>query len=210
MANVSLSSKKCSVALCENKYHSKGLCNLHKKRLRANGSLRHKETGVLNKPETIDRFLNKIDFNPSGCWEWKAFIHPDGYGDFRANEISSKRAHVFSYCYFKGELKKGYFVCHTCDNPKCVNPAHLWLGTPKENQHDKIKKGRGNNPSGARHWQAKLSRYQVAKIKMAHLSGIQKAEIAKYFSVSRTTVHDIVLGKSYKSVKQLENTLNRN
>lgn len=204
MANVSLSSKQCSVALCKNKYHSKGLCNLHKKRLRENGSLRHKETGVLNKPETIDRFLNKVCFNPSGCWEWKAFISPDGYGHFRADEISSKRAHVFSYHFFKGKIKKGYLVCHTCDNPVCVNPAHLWLGTHKENMHDKIQKGRGNNPSGVRHWQAKLSKHQVVKIKMAHLCGIQKSEIAKRFKVSRATVHDVILGKSYKSIGKIE------
>lgn len=72
------------------------------------------------------------------CWIWKGKIGNSGYGVFNRKESSHRK----SYELFKGEVEPGLCVCHTCDNPKCVNPDHLWIGTQKENITDSINKGR--------------------------------------------------------------------
>ncbi len=80
----------------------------------------------------------------TGCWEWsKGLTH--GYGVTFRNKIEySRRAHRLSYKIFVGPVPKGLLVCHHCDNPKCVNPKHLFIGTNMDNTTDKMRKGRWN------------------------------------------------------------------
>ena len=89
------------------------------------------------------RFLKKIR-KTNECWIWTAALDKDGYGVFRYKnkEKYKYKAHRFSYEFFIGEIPKGKLVCHTCDNPPCVNPYHLFLGTRKDNTQDMLKKGR--------------------------------------------------------------------
>lgn len=85
------------------------------------------------------RYYIKIENN---CWNWQGALNHGGYGKFSMKTYKNISAHRASYIIFKGKIADNLYVCHTCDNPKCVNPDHLWLGTNKDNQRDSIKKGR--------------------------------------------------------------------
>lgn len=77
----------------------------------------------------------------SGCWLWLGSIKKNGYGNM-AFGGSFTQAHRVSYMAFKGEIPSGFVICHSCDNPSCVNPDHLWHGTYSDNMKDASKKGR--------------------------------------------------------------------
>lgn len=79
--------------------------------------------------------------NDSDCIEWTAYIDSMGYGRIKINKKTTT-AHRVSFMIFKGEIPENLCVCHACDNPKCVNPDHLFLGSHTENMRDMIKKGR--------------------------------------------------------------------
>jgi hypothetical protein len=87
-----------------------------------------------------ERLLSKIEKNEHGCWIWTGAIR-NGYGCLKVNRKTID-AHRLSYKVFKGPIKEGLLVCHTCDTPSCINPDHLFIGTPKDNFNDALKKGR--------------------------------------------------------------------
>jgi HNH endonuclease len=111
------------------------------------------------------RFERKYIPEPnSGCWLWIGNLFVSGgYGDFKENG-KRIRAHVYSYKIHKGEIPSGKFVLHTCDMPCCVNPDHLYAGTPKQNTDDCIERNRF--PYGIKHGMAKLTEEQVRAIRV--------------------------------------------
>lgn len=130
----------------------------------------------------VKRFHARYIISPSGCWEWIAGLDEHGYGVFWSN-IKSKRAHRFSWVIFNGEIDANLFVCHRCDNPRCVNPDHLFLGTPMDNTRDMINKGRCSVdviPDDA-----------ARQIYVKYKAGLSILEISKEFNVARTAVFNI-------------------
>lgn len=140
---------------------------------------------------TLERFEAKFT-KSDGCWEWNAYKSQDGYGSFGvAGRI--QKAHRVAYQLYVGEITEGLCVCHHCDNPSCVNPKHLFLGTNADNSHDRDNKGRGVHPdnSGEKHGMSKLVREQVVEIKVKISEGATQSDIAKEFGVARRTISDI-------------------
>jgi hypothetical protein len=91
------------------------------------------------------QFMSKVIIGPPDeCWIWQGAVFDRGYGSFVWPEKKIQRAHVAAYVLFIGKIpkrkgKKKLYVCHSCDTPLCVNPAHLWLGTHRQNTEDKVK-----------------------------------------------------------------------
>lgn len=134
-----------------------------------------------------------------GCWEWQAGRGPQGYGAIRI-PTKTKRAHRVSYELFRGPIPDGLLVCHHCDNPGCVKPSHLFVGTTADNMHDRDRKGRGNQRGGEQHPNAKLSGEDVLVIRELCESGSLQKVVADRFGVTFQEISKIVTRKIWKSL----------
>lgn len=141
----------------------------------------------------IERFLSKIDKNssPNGCWIWTAHLSINGYPRFRLNK-KTLEGHRLSYFIFKDNIfpDKNY-ICHTCDNPSCVNPEHLFAGTNQDNMTDRNNKNRQWKPIGSKHPRALIDEEDVKEIKKLLKCGMTHKNIAKKFNVKISLISDI-------------------
>lgn len=154
----------------------------------------------MNRISLKDNFERSYIINKNtGCWEWQKNRDKKGYGTI-GSHIGDKRitkfAHRVSYELYKGEIPINMIVCHACDNPGCVNPDHLWIGTHQDNINDKIKKNRGL--FGSKHQNSKLTEEQIIKIRKEKLS---INDIAKKYRIHYNTAYDIINFKSWSHVK---------
>lgn len=134
----------------------------------------------------LTKFMDKVVKQPDGCWEWQSYKR-SGYGRLRLNG-KAVSAHRISYDSFVGPIPDGLLVCHTCDNRKCVNPEHLFLGTHADNGADMAQKGRAADKSGLNNGRAKLTEADVLAIRADTRSG---PKIAKEYGLSRQSVQNI-------------------
>ena len=146
---------------------------------------------------TLERFEDKF-IKSIGCWEWRASKGNKGYGQFLING-QIRQAHRVSYQLYVGEIPEGLYVCHRCDNPGCVNPSHLFLGTQTDNMRDCENKGRGVHPSGEQHYFAKLTEKQVAEIRARRNDGTTQTDLANEYGVSQPTISHIFCGDTWAS-----------
>lgn len=135
----------CSVDGCSRPVDSHGLCSTHNARRIRTGS----PLGT-TRPSDIERFWSKVDTSSlSGCWPWLASLTTSGYASFsvRGRMTSASR---FVYRAVVGPIPDGMLVCHRCDNPPCVRPDHLFIGTQVDNMRDMQAKGRQHYPGPRR------------------------------------------------------------
>jgi DNA-binding XRE family transcriptional regulator len=190
---------------------SKGFCecgcgrktNVAKKTDRSSGRVKGKHfrycRGHHFRIPAKKRFWEKVK-KSDGCWEWQAHCNQLGYGTFVFRN-KPWLAHRVSWVLCRGEIPKGKLVLHHCDNPGCVNPDHLYIGTNQDNTNDKMERGRINPVKGSRHYKAKLSERDVIKIREMYASGdYLQREIAAIFNVTRTAICEITRGASWKHV----------
>ena len=136
----------------------------------------------------------------TGCWEYTGPSGGNGYGQVTLHSASGSvlnklQAHRVIYELLIGPIPSGNYVCHTCDNPKCINPDHLFLGTPSENMVDKVAKGRHPKPS------AKVTQEQVVEIRRLHSQEkLSIATLATQFSVSDQCICKIISRKTWRDV----------
>lgn len=154
------------------------------------------------------RFWEKVDkdgpIHPvlkTRCWLWAASRTSYGYGQFWTGKERDS-SHRFAYFLSHGAIPDGMLVCHKCDNPSCVNPNHLFLGTPGDNTADMIKKGRNNpNPkTGRDHPSAKLGPDRVKQIRLRYKNGEKAKDLAKEYRVCTANIYHIVKRKSWKHI----------
>jgi len=150
-------------------------------------------------PQTLEEGFEKFVIRKEGCWDWSGCC-PDnpGYPQFRS-KMKLWRAHIASWIINFGEIPKGMFVCHKCDNRRCTNPDHLFLATCKENNIDMMKKGRSPilGKSGSKNPNSKLTDIQISNIRYFLSNRFSQTKIAKMFNVSQTAISLINTGKCH-------------
>jgi len=148
-------------------------------------------------------FMKHVNQNGKGaCWIWKGPKHSLGYGKFSLLK-GTFLAHRISWLLFRGSIPKGMFLCHRCDNPSCVNPEHLFLGTPKENTTDMVNKGRlrYGTQIGKIGLQSISCRFKKEDVLFIRGSKETHVALAKQFNVSPTAIRAIRIRRSYQDVK---------
>lgn len=146
-----------------------------------------------------ERFWSKVQ-KTEGCWIWKGGRHAKGYGIVRAKLLGENKAHRASYRMVFGDIPDGLHVLHHCDNPPCVRPDHLFLGTNYDNVLDKMAKGRakGAKLPGERHPMAKLTDDKVREIRTKYAAGgICQRELAEQYGVSTSMIGLITIRKNW-------------
>jgi len=120
------------------------------------------------------------------CWEWIASTYPSGYGQF-----IGQSSHRFSWELHNGKIPDGLWVLHKCDNRKCVNPKHLFLGTRQDNADDMVHKNRST--SNEKHSQVKITNTQVLEIRERYAKGdIAMRKLAKEYNIGKSQIDRIV------------------
>ena len=140
--------------------------------------------------------IDKSDNNK--CWTWTGTTTKGGYGQVKINK-KGIRANRLAYELYKGPIPKGMNVCHTCDNPPCCNPKHLFSGTVKDNAEDKVRKNR--QPKGISHGRAKLIEKEVKEIREKYKTGnYTLVQLGVEYKVLHTLIGMIIRREIWKHI----------
>ncbi len=166
-------------------------------------------------PSSIDKFWAHVRKSDS-CWEWIGGKKESGYGYFDPGpRIPRARAHRWIYQYLNGPVDPKVHVCHICDNPGCVRPDHLFMGTDADNMRDCARKGRHGmqrhpersslhtmlvRPKGEQHGSAKLTADQVREMRRLKREGVSARELGKQFGIHPGYVSKIVSSRKWKHI----------
>ncbi len=160
--------------------------------------------------QLAERFWSRVakGLTPDDCWIWLWGVDKDGYGKFRARSVGQQRTHRIAWVLSNGPIPSGLQVLHSCDQPACVRPDHLWLGTHLQNHQDKARKGRSPTPWAKLHPELALrrTRHPNAKLTEAAVSDIRQnyrprkvplRHFAKKYNVGIGAVHWVVSGGTW-------------
>lgn len=148
------------------------------------------------------RFWNLVrKYGPNDCWVWVGCIERKGHGRFRLSNTKTEMAHRFSFSERNGGIPSGMCVCHHCDNPACVNPKHLFLGSKADNNLDRDRKGRHRPLNGEENGQSVLTSSEVKEIRNLYSAGGKtQNDLANKFGVSQATISSVILRNTWSNV----------
>lgn len=180
---------------CEREHYGRGWCRFHYQRAYLAGRLEDRPRELVRPTATLDERLRHFGWTVTrhGCWEWNGGRNATGYGQLAVGAGRPWLASRAAYTAWVGPIPDGQVVCHTCDNPPCINPSHLFAGRRRDNNRDMADKRRSSN--GERRPQHKLKDVQVAEIRRAYIRGgpTQRA-LAKQYGVSQQLISHLVRG----------------
>jgi hypothetical protein len=186
----------CAVETCDRRTRRNNLCVLHDSRMKRTGT-----TDDPPKKTLADRFWAKVDRRSANvCWEWTAATNEHGYGVMRPQGRRSGptvKAHRVSLM-LAGVDIDGLVIRHSCDNPPCVNPAHLSVGTKADNSTDMVSRDR--HARGSRSGTSKLTEHQVVEVRARAAAGELHRVLAVDYRVSRVTITNIVARRTWRHV----------
>lgn len=150
-----------------------------------------------------DYFSERVLKHPGrGCWEWQGPLNNKGYGMMYVREFARRStSHRASYEFHFGPIPDGLWVLHKCDNPKCLRPSHLFLGTPKDNFHDMLQKGRLNRttqPRGEDNCNATMTSERVIGLRKDYVAGLPLSDLIQNYGVTERSINDYTGGRSWK------------
>lgn len=157
------------------------------------------------KLKTLSDYTHKYVVAESGCWEWQGHLNKGGYGtDTYGSRIDGSRRQMLAHRMFYMLANKDYTeelkVLHKCDNRKCVNPKHLWIGTQKDNMRDCVQKGRHITQKGEANFHNKLKPAEVLKIRELLDGGVKQKSLAAAFGVNQTLISAIKTRKIWREL----------
>ena len=148
-------------------------------------------------PDFLAKFWAQVD-KSNDCWLWTGQLGTKGYGQFRDGSGAWWLPHRLSWAIANKADPGRLYVCHKCDVPACVNPKHMYLGTPQDNNSDRVQKGHQHDACGERNSQARLTRQQVVEIRNEYTSSNTTiADLARKHRLSVGAVRSMLRGQTW-------------
>ena len=188
--------------MCAERAHARALCLKHYARWRTHGDPAKTliPTRQLTAIETFQYYMPGAPPSDDSCWEWAGYVNQQGYGVIRKRQVGIA-AHRLAFEHWNGSIPQGLVIRHSCDNRRCVQPKHLLLGTPADNNRDMMSRGRHNTARGVDQPGSKLTDTQVVEIRSRYESGgIKQSELSIEYGVAQSLISLIVRRKAWKHV----------